>query len=822
MHNQVRKVLKIRLIIALLFLVSSITGVLIAAPKPVKAAGFTMQTGYYIGTGAAGNVISGLGFRPDFVIIRSTSVGNVGMFKTSSMPAANSAFFNGAADSTATFIALNDDGFTVNLTNSVNSPNNHYIWTAFGGSDCTSTGTFCVNTYIGDGTGDRDITTGFQPGIVINKRTTTAAAHFRTASMPINQTDYFTSTDNDTAGNLIKSFASTSFKVGSSNNTSGITYNSISFASGTSAAAEGVYTGDGTDNRNITGLSISPELLFVKNDNSATATNKRAVLSTNQHLGDLASFPSDTLTDLSNYIQQLQTNSFQVGTSAGVNETGMTMYWFGFSGVPPQPPGSGTYKMASGTYTGTGAAISVSSIGFAPDLVLIKDNAANSMVFRTSLMAGDITLYLANASSTIAGSITSLTADGFTLGTHAATNTAANTYYWQAFGNAYRPDTKKGAADFAIGSYYSGGSDNTNVIGVPFQMDFVAVKRLAASSGAFRTSSQTGDISGFFSNTAEANNTIQSFTPTGFQIGTNASASALGSHYRWFGFKNSSTFTTGSYTGNGVVDRAESSVGFQPDLVWVKPASASPAVSRPANLTGDNSQYVVNLANASGKIKTLTPTGFTVGTGAEVNTSGGVYRYIAWKAPASTGVIVGDIVDSGGISVTNPSFSMNNTSVPFSCSETTGILGTSSQRIRVSNTTTGATWTTSIAATDGATALWRNNGNTLQYDFNEPSGSPAGCNDGSDTDSLAGKLRIEPTAGTITPQAGCNLTGVSLGSNQDFDQTTTNSITLMNAASSASTNCYWDLTGVNLRQYIPANQSVDSYNINLTVTTVAS
>jgi hypothetical protein len=821
MHNQLRIGNKTRLLFALLFIISSLTSALIIIPQSAKAATFTMQTGYYIGSGTAGNTISGVGFKPDYLIIRSTSVANVGMFKTSAMPAANAGFFNGAADNTASLITLNNDGFTLGLSNTVNSPNNHYIWTAFSGSDCTSSGTFCVGTYTGDGTGDRDISTGFQPGIVINKRSSAVAAHFRTASMPANQTDYFTSTDNDTAGTLIKSFASTSFKVGSIDNTTGIVYNHVSFATGTSAAAEGTFVGDGTDNRNISGLGIAPDLLFVKNDTSATVTNKRTVMTTDQHLNDLASFPADTLTDLSNYIQLLQSDGFQVGSS-GANETGMTMYWFAFSGAPPQPPASGTYTMAEGSYTGTGANITVSGIGFAPDLVLIKDNAANSMVFRTTLMAGDTTLYLSNAASTITLAITSLTTDGFTLGTNAAINTSANTYHWQAFGNAYRPDTKRGAADFAIGSYYSGGADNTDVIGVPYQMDFVATKRLAAASGAFRSSSQTGDLSGYFSNTAETNNAIQSLTSTGFQVGTNASVSGLGSHVRWFGFKNSSTFKTGSYTGNGVVDKAESSVGFQPDLVWIKQSTTSAAISRPASLLGDNSQYIVNLANSTGKIKTLTSTGFTLGTGTEVNTNGGIYRYAAWKMPVSTGVITGDIVDSGGNSVTNPSFSMNNTSIPFECSETTGILGTSAQRLRISNTTTNATWTTSIAATDGATALWRNSGNSQQYDYNEPSGSPVGCTDGSDADSLAGKLRIEPSTGLITPQSGCSTSNISLGTNQDFNQSTTNAITLISAASGANTNCYWDLIGINLRQYIPTDQTTDNYSINFTVTTVAS
>jgi len=826
MHNHLRSVLKTRLFFAFLFILSSVTSVLITIPQNAKAAGFTMQTGYYNGTGVTGNTISGVGFKPDYLTIRSTSLNTVAVFKTSAMPAANLAYFNAAAiDNTTTQITFNNDGFSLGTLANVNSANMHYIWTAFGGSDCTSSGTFCVGTYGGTGTSDRDITTGFQPGIVINKRTTNVSAHFRTASMPTNQSDYFTFTANDTTGGLIKSFASNSFKVGATDDTSGATYNYIAFATGSTVAREGSYTGDGTDNRNIDGLGIAPAWLFIKNDTSVTDTSRRAVMSTDQHNGDLASFPSDTVTDLPNYIQQLRSDGFQTGTGPGVNEAGATMYWFAFSGVPPQPAGTGTFKMITGTYTGTGVTQTISGVGFTPDLIILKDTAANYMLFRTSLMAGDRTAYLSAAASDFTAGITSTNADGFTIGTSGLVNTTGNTYHWQAFGNAYRPDTKKGAADFAVGEYYSGGADNQNVSGVPFQMDYVAVKRLGNSPGVFRTSDQVGDLSGQFASTAEASDIIQSISSTGFQTGANASVAVAGSTtgtYRWFGFKNSSNFTVGTYTGNAVADRAISTVGFQPDLVWVKQSTAVAGVSRPATLAGDASQYFINSLNGTGKIKSLTSTGFTLGTGAEVNTNAGTYRYAAWKVPTSVGIVSGDIVDSGGSTVATPSFAMNNTSVPFDCTEVTGTLGTSAQRIRVSNTSSSATWSTSIAATAGATALWRNSGDTKQYDYNESSGSPVGCTDGSDADSVAGKLRIEPSTGVITPQSGCSSSNIALGTNQNFDQTTTNVITLMSAASGAATNCYWDLTGVNLRQYIPANQSNDSYNINFTVTTVAS
>jgi len=821
MHNQLRRVIKTRLFFAVLFILSSMTSVLITIPQNAKAAGFTMQTGYYNGTGVAGNTISGVGFMPDYVTIRSTSLNTVGVFKTSAMPAANTAFFNATATNTASQITFNADGFSVGTITNLNGVNNHYIWTAYGGSDCTLSGTFCVGTYTGNAATDRDISTGFQPGILINKAPSTSA-HFRTASMPVNQTDYFTSTANDTTGVLIKSFASNSFKIGASDNANAVLHYFIAFATGTSAAREGSYVGDGTDNRNIDGIGIAPATLFVKNDNSATDTSRRAVMSTDQHNGDLSSFPSDPVTDLPNYIQQLSSDGFQVGTGPGVNETGMTMYWFAFSGVPPQPTGTGTYKMATGTYTGTGAALPISGVGFAPDLVIVKDSAANYMLFRTSMMAGDSTAYLSVAAANITAAITSLTGDGFTLGTGALLNTTGNTYHWQAFGNAYRPDTKKGAADFAVGEYYSGGVDNTNIGGVPFQMDYVAVKRNGASVGTFRTSEQPSDTSGFFSAAVEASNTIQNITPTGFQVGTNQSVALVGGLYRWFGFKSSSTFKVGSYTGNGTNDRAVASVGFQPDLVWVKPITAVAGTSRPATLLGDSSQFFLNTANGIGRIKSLTGDGFTVGTTAEVNASANTYRYMAWQRPVSAGIVSGDIVDSGGSTVASPSFAMNNTSVPFDCTEVTGTLGTTAQRIRVSNTSSSATWSTSIAATAGAAALWRNADDTKQYDYNESSGSPAGCDDGSDADSVAGKLRIEPSTGIITPQSGCTTANIALGANQNFDQTTTNVITLMSAASGAATNCYWDLTGVNLRQYIPTNQGNDSYNLNFTVTTVAS
>jgi hypothetical protein len=788
---------------------------------PAKAANFSMQTGYYVGTGTAGRTITGIGFQPQLVLIKSSTSAGVAAFKTSAMPAANTAFLSGAADNTSTQLTLTADGFTLGTLAQLNSANVLYTWTAFTGSDCSATGNFCVGTYNGSGSATRTITTGFQPSIVIAKRSTAVGGHFRTASMAANRSEFFTTTAADTAGNYLRSFASTSFDVGVTDNASGGVYYYIAFKSGSPVTAEGTYTGDAVDNRNITGVGFQPDLVFVKNSTSATTNNRRTVMSSRQDFGDSVSFTGDAVANAVNMVQALQSDGFQLGSGVYTNESTMTHYWFAFAGASGPPAASGTFSMDLGTYTGTGAAQTISGLSFAPDLIIIKDNAANLAVFRTRMMSGGITAYLGSATADFATGITSLTSDGFTLGASTVTNTNGNTYQWQAFGNAYNPYTNSGAADFAIGSYYGNGIDNRDIVNMPFQADFVASKRNSTSAGVFRSSAQTGDLSGLFSSTAEAANMIQAINADGFEVGTNAAINTSGSLNRWFAFKEGSNFDVGSYSGNAINDRTISSPNFQPDLVWIKQSTAVAGVLRPGTLAGDASQFFLATANGAGRIKSFASNGFTIGTAAEVNTNGGVYRYIAWREPAS-GVLSTDIVDAGGVSVSNPSFTLSALSYLFECSESTGILGTTSQRIRISNMTANASWTTSIAATSGTTALWRNGGDTEQFDYNDVGGSPNGCSDGGDTDTKAGKLRIEPAAATLSPQSGCSNTNVTLGSDANFHQGITDAITLVSAASGAGTECYWDLTDITVRQYIPEGQSSDNYNVNLTITTVSS
>jgi len=783
---------------------------------PAHAANFSMQTGYYMGTGAS-QTISGLGFTPNMVMIKSSTSAGVAVFKTSAMPANATAFTSATADNTASNVQLVTDGFTVGTLANVNTTNVLYYWTAFTGSDCSATGNFCVGSYTGNGSASRTITTGFQPDYVMVKRSTAVSGNFRVAAEPTNEALFFDTTARSTAGAHIASFSSSGFAIGSTNNTSSGVFYYVAFKATSGLMAQGSYTGNATDNTSITGTDFTPNFALVKNATSATSTNRNPVMNITESYGDNSSYVGATTANLVNAIQGLQSNGFQIGTAVQVNESAATFYWIAFGGEV-EHTSSGSFEMDVGSYTGTGTALSISSLGFTPDLVIIKDTSTNYAVFRTSLMAGDTTAYLATAVANFTGGITSIDAGGFTLGTSTATNASGGTYHWQAFGGAYNPTTHSGASDFAIGTYYGNGIDNRNITRLPFQPSMVTVKRNSTSAGVWRTSAISGDLSAFFGASAETANYIQDITADGFQVGTNAAINtAAGLHY-WFAFKTGENFSVGSYTGTGTTQTI-TSPGFQPDLAWIKRNTAVNAVQRNSTLAGDTTQYFANLANVSGRITGFAPLGFSLtGTAAETNTSAGVYRYAAWHAP-STNILSVDIVDNAEASVTSPSVIMPESSYSFACRNSLGTLGTNTQRLRITNTTNNPSWSLSIAATGGAATSWQ--GNLNELDYNDPSGSPTGCSDGADNDSSTGQMSLQPSSATLTPQAGCTNSNISLASNSAFDQASVNSITLATASSGAQTDCYWDMTNIGVNQTIPAEQPTDTYTLNLTMTLTA-
>lgn len=190
------------------------------------------------------------------------------------------------------------------------------------------------------------------------------------------------------------------------------------------------------------------------------------------------------------------------------------------------------------------------------------------------------------------------------------------------------------------------------------------------------------------------------------------------------------------------------------------------------------------------------------------------YTVIPQITTAAGGSVSADIVDSGGTPVGSPSVTMNSVIVTIGHQSATGIFGQANQKIRVTNNSGNAQWTLSLAADGGATSFW--DGTSTDYDFND---STANAGDGADSDSLGGRMSLNPSVGTLA--GTCGTAGVTKWSSASFSEWTIDSVTLLTAWAGADTQCYWDFTGIDISQTIPGEKPTWSYSINMTLTATA-
>lgn len=295
-----------------------------------------------------------------------------------------------------------------------------------------------VGTYTGDGTDSRNITgVGFRPDLVIVKSSSAVAAVFRTTTMRGDSTMYLGS-NTTSLSDAIQEILSDGFQVGTNAvvNGNGNTYYYIAVKgySAQSYFTVGNYIGNASDNRNLTtaGITFTPDFVGIKKDGSDNPLGR--ISSQN---GD-TSFHFSGVADASNEIQNLQSNGFQLGTSTRSNGNGSEYHFFAFkvlSGV-----------VAVGTYTGTGAALSITGLGFKPDIVISKNGSlTTAATLKTASMTTTASFQLDSA--TAATGITSLDTDGFSVGTGTGANGNGNTMWWIALksGNFNVPITRTAA-----------------------------------------------------------------------------------------------------------------------------------------------------------------------------------------------------------------------------------------------------------------------------------------------------------------------------------------------------------------------------------------
>lgn len=286
------------------------------------------------------------------------------------------------------------------------------------------------------------------------------------------------------------------------------------------------------------------------------------------------------------------------------------------------------YFCVTGTYTGNGAdGRNITGLGFNPELVIIK-GGANAAVFRVKQVSGDKTLKLGASGAAAANQIQRLMKDGFQVGTDAAVNAAATVYYWVAFGS-------NGSQEyFKTGRYQGNGADDRKLLrpGLSFKPDILAIRGDTATDSIFRTSSFSGDDSGYFAGIANAANLIQALFKGGFEVGSNAGVNTNNGLEYFAAWKIlEGVINVGTYSGDGASGRAIT-VGFKPGLFIVKQGNSTNQGRMVTKDSGANNTLRIGAAAAAaGEILSVTETGVTVSADASVNAAGSTYYWMAFK-----------------------------------------------------------------------------------------------------------------------------------------------------------------------------------------------
>lgn len=286
----------------------------------MRAAGATVApmrlvTGSYTGDGADSRQITGVGFQPDVVMIKADD-NRAGVIRTSTMVGDAAKDVGSAGSLGANLIeSLDSDGFTVGSDNKVNRSGKDYYWVAMkAGSDLS------VGTYVGDGSDDRSITgVGFQSVWVITMGDGDKAI-FRPASLTGDNS--YRITDQGKRTDHIQALEAGGFQIGRNNevNRSGTTFHYIAWAP-SSQVVQSSYTGDGNDDRSITGIGFQPEMIWVKRDDNKHSVWRPASIS-----GDNTLYWRNSDAD-ADRIQALESDGFQVGKNDDVNKNNKTYHY---------------------------------------------------------------------------------------------------------------------------------------------------------------------------------------------------------------------------------------------------------------------------------------------------------------------------------------------------------------------------------------------------------------------------------------------------------------------------------------------------------------
>jgi hypothetical protein len=315
-------------------------------------------------------------------------------------------------------------------------------------------------------------------------------------------------------------------------------------------------------------------------------------------------------------------------------------------------------------YTGTGATQTISTVGFSPGLMVLKNRTSGSsyVTWQDQLRGASVRLFssLTNAESTDTNGVSAFTSTGFSLGTNGNENLSGGSFVaWSWLANTSGSTNTSGSitstvsanttAGFSVVTYTGTGSAATigHGLGVaPSMLIFksrssgsenwnVYHKSLGASTNILLNSTIAAFTDAAFLNATAPTSTVLSVGGAG-STGTNQGSGT----YVCYAFAEVAGYSKfGSYTGNGSADGPFVYTGFRPAYVMFKRTDASSNwyvfdVAR--NTSNVMSSFLLPndpLAETSVVGIDFLSNGFKQrGTAADYNASGGTYIYMAFAS----------------------------------------------------------------------------------------------------------------------------------------------------------------------------------------------
>ena len=281
-----------------------------------------VASGSYTGNGTSQTI--SVGFAPRFVVVKQVGAGSVqSCIKYDSMPSGSSHAGSGGM-TTNGITAFGSSDFSVGSDAEVNTNASTYHWFAIGGTSSEITS----GTYTGNGS-SQTVNVTIDPVMVMSVSESGGWKAWCTDGCSGVGTMLWSGIF-EVSSSRITALTSSGFTVGNANqNLSGQTYDWIAFAAVAGSCEEVEYTGNGSDNRNIS-CSFTPEVVIV----SAQSASFSGVFRDGNESTDTSHRMSNAA-DAANWIQTIGSNNFQVGSDTRVNQNTTVYTAIVFKDVTP-------------------------------------------------------------------------------------------------------------------------------------------------------------------------------------------------------------------------------------------------------------------------------------------------------------------------------------------------------------------------------------------------------------------------------------------------------------------------------------------------------